>query len=379
MELTMSKTSIPQRIQNILWAKSAGRCEFPGCNKILYRDELTKSEYNSSLIAHIIADSPKGPRGEQGLSEKLAQEIENLMLLCHEHHRLIDGEHQESYPVTKLQDFKKRHEDRIERLTEISEDHKTVVVLYGANVGMQSAPLTAEKAYIAISENDYYPASSEPIEMSLKNSVIQDHLNEYWMIEKRNLEELFNQKLKFQIKDGHINHLSIFGFAPQPLLIYLGYLLSDIQAAELYQLHRSPPNWIWKELSMDEKCHVIKSEQTGSDIALAVSMSQSVESRKIQEVLGNDTPIWTIAVNEPNSEYLKTKHQLTDFRVTYKKVLSEIKLINGDKARIHLFPASPIPVAIEMGRARFPKVDLPMTIYDYNKVRGGFIKAIEIE
>ena len=375
----MSKTSIPQRIQNILWAKAAGRCEFPGCNKILYRDELTKAEYNSSLIAHIIADSPDGPRGDEELSPAMAKDISNLMLMCHEHHKLIDGEHKDDYPVETLQEYKKRHEDRIERLTDISEEYKTWVVLYGANVGHQSSPLSVKKAHLAIAESGYYPATSEPIELSLKNSVIKDHHNEYWLIEKRNLEELFNQKLKHQIQDGHYSHLSIFGFASQPLLIYFGHLLSDIPAADLYQLHRSPPNWIWKESLTKEQCQLIPTEKTGSDIALTISLSQNVEANKVYEFLGDDIPIWNITVKEPNSEYLRSKDQLDDFRKTYKNALNAIKLQNGDKARIHLFPASPIPAAIEMGRARFPKVDLPMTVYDYNKERGGFIKAIEIE
>ncbi|MGL4879955.1 MAG: HNH endonuclease, partial [Waterburya sp.] len=44
------------------WIKSGGRCQFRGCNKLLYRDDLTKIEKNSSYFAHIVADSPGGVR-----------------------------------------------------------------------------------------------------------------------------------------------------------------------------------------------------------------------------------------------------------------------------------------------------------------------------
>ena len=54
-----------------------------------------------------------------------------------------------------------------------------------------------------------------------------------------------------------------------------------------------------------------------------------------------------------------------------KKIISSIT--------IHVFPAVPVSVAIEIGRARLPKVDLPMVIYDYNKKRDGFVKALDIE
>ena len=42
------------------------------------------------MFAHIIADEPGGPRGHPVLSKQLAKELSNLMLLCLDHHRLID-------------------------------------------------------------------------------------------------------------------------------------------------------------------------------------------------------------------------------------------------------------------------------------------------
>ena len=86
----MSKTPISVKNQNLLWAISGGRCEYEGCNTPLYMDILTKKKYNKAYIAHIVADSLDGPRGDPERSEKLANEISNLMLLCDPHHTLID-------------------------------------------------------------------------------------------------------------------------------------------------------------------------------------------------------------------------------------------------------------------------------------------------
>ena len=341
-------------------------------------DTLTKSEFNIAYIAHIIADSPSGPRGDKILSKQMAIEISNLMLLCDEHHRLIDKEKVTEHPVELLQKYKKNHEERINRVTGIIPEMESHIILYGANVGEHSSPINKNKANIAILENGFYPAESDPIELSLKNSAKKDDKDEFWKTEKENLFELFNQKVKYRLKDGIINHLSIFGIAPQPLLIYLGHLLSDLPTAEVYQLHRSPPDWVWKENVTNSKCHLLKSDKKGTDIALVISISQKIEPQKIFEILGENIPVWTITVEEPNSEYLRSNEQLEDFRILYKKALSEMKFINGDKARIHLFPASPVSVAIEMGRARLQKADLPMTVYDYNERRGGFVSAIDI-
>ena len=88
----MSKTKISSMNQNLLWAISGGRCEYDGCNEVLYTDILTKKRYNTAYIAHIVADSPDGPRGDTERSSLLANNISNLMLLCDRHHRLIDKE-----------------------------------------------------------------------------------------------------------------------------------------------------------------------------------------------------------------------------------------------------------------------------------------------
>lgn len=86
----MSVTSITTKKQNLIWAVSGGRCEYEGCNRILHIDILTKKKYNSAYIAHIVADKPDGPRGDTVRSKLLCDDISNLMLLCNEHHNLIE-------------------------------------------------------------------------------------------------------------------------------------------------------------------------------------------------------------------------------------------------------------------------------------------------
>ena len=64
----MSVSYIPAKVKYALWAQSAGRCEYEGCNKILWQDLVTKAKYSTAYIAHIIADKEGGPRGHKVLS-----------------------------------------------------------------------------------------------------------------------------------------------------------------------------------------------------------------------------------------------------------------------------------------------------------------------
>jgi hypothetical protein len=120
----MSHTNVPDKTKLRLWVAAGGRCQYPGCNKPLYRDDLTLSEMNRSNIAHIIADSPEGPRGDAFYSEKLAAEFSNLMLLCYDHHHLIDHERLDEHPPEALRTMKAEHERRIEMVTGIQNDSR---------------------------------------------------------------------------------------------------------------------------------------------------------------------------------------------------------------------------------------------------------------
>ena len=57
------------------------------------------------------------------------------MLLCPECHRYIDNEGKNKYTAEILFEMKQRHEDRILRLTSISEDLQAHVVTYGSKIG----------------------------------------------------------------------------------------------------------------------------------------------------------------------------------------------------------------------------------------------------
>ena len=241
-----ARPKIPDKTVIRLWTLAGGRCQYTGCNEALWRDELTMADMNAAYIAHIVAAEPNGPRGDAVLSPQLATDISNLMLLCDKHHRLIDREDAAGHPVNLLKQMKQAHEQRMELVTSMKEENKSYVLLYCANIGLHSTAITLEKAKHAMMQG-WYPAESAPIQLYWQDSPFCDHKPEFWTLEKENLNTKYAERIKPRIASGEITHLSIFAFAPQPLLFYLGHLLSDITAAEVYQLHREPQNWLWQD------------------------------------------------------------------------------------------------------------------------------------
>lgn len=370
--------AINSATQYMLWGKAAGRCEFAGCNKHLWQSSVTKEQVNIAQKAHIWSFSSSGPRGNDGISTAQLNNIENLMLVCHECHRLIDQDNDgEKFSVQILQSMKVAHERRIELATSIAPEMQSNILMYGANIGEQSSPLTFKKAANALFP-EHYPADSTPITLGLKGSPFQDHSEHYWLTEKKTLEENFKRLVRPKLIDGHIEHLSVFGIAPQPLLIRLGSLLSDIPAADIYQLHREPATWSWDDAFAPLAFIIKKPKKVCPTVALNFSISATIDASRIHAVMGEDISIWTITIVNTHNDCIKSKEDLSHFRQKMRKLYDQIKLVHGENCNIHIFPAVPVSIAIEIGRVRMPKTAIRLHLYDEQKNRGGFVHTFDV-
>lgn len=374
----MSVSNIPQPVKFILWGKAAGRCQYRGCNKSLFVDALTKGEFNQSYIAHIVADVPDGPRGDTIRSPLLKQDINNLMLLCDTHHRKIDKDDVPGHSESLLLEMKKEHEDRIEKVANIAYDMQSHIVTYKANVGAHTPVVTYESVREYLLPT-HYPAQSSAIDLSLSNSPQRDRNAAFWQTELENLETQFAEQLRPKLRKSGINHLSLFAFAPMPLLMRLGVLFNDIQNIEVHQPIRAPKTWNLSDNQDPVAYKVIPPDNPGqSVVALNLSLSATITNDRITSVLGDDCSIYTLTIQNPFNDYLKSKVHLADFSIAVRQLLNEIKVTYGAKTDLNIFPAMPIATAIEFGRIWMPKADMPLVIYDENTVLGGFNKAIEI-
>lgn len=374
----MSSTSVPESVKFRLWGKAGGRCQYEGCNTPLWLDSLTKAEFNTAYLAHIIADNPNGPRGDPELSVKLAADITNLMLLCDAHHRQIDKVDVQGHPVGRLRSMKQDHERRIEIASGITSDKTSHILLYGANVGEHSSPVSYLAASVAMFP-ERYPAETTPLSLGMYNSSFEDRTSDFWRVEAEHLRNKVVTILRPRLATGEIQHLSVFAMAPQPLLMLLGGLLSDIPAAEVYQLHREPPDWRWQDAAVDLEYRIQEPASHDADPALVIALSATITDDRIAAAMETDAAVWRITIDEPSNDFLKSRQQSRLFRETMRQLLDRIKSTHGQKAMIHVFPAMPVALAVELGRLRMPKADLPLRVYDENRALGGFAHALDLD
>jgi hypothetical protein len=180
------------------------------------------------------------------------------------------------------------------------------------------------------------------------------------------------------LASGDVSHLSIFALAPQPLLVLLGSLLTDIPKADVFQLHREPAGWSWPATRKVPAFEISEPRDFVGPAALVLSLSASITHDRIASVLGDDASVWTVTIPKPNNDFTKSRSQLAVFRMVMKPLFDRIKARHGQSAQLHVFPAASASVAVELGRIRMPKADMPWTIYDQVNHRGGFISALSI-
>src|ERR1700735_2502031 len=102
--------AIPLRDIRLLFQQSGNRCAFPSCTRTLSCPRSGKdSTVPTSEIAHIVAESVDGPRGNHPMRSEERNRYENLILLCEEHHHVIDTQ-VATYPVDALRQMKYDHE-----------------------------------------------------------------------------------------------------------------------------------------------------------------------------------------------------------------------------------------------------------------------------
>jgi hypothetical protein len=101
--------SVNVKPQKLLWGKAAGRCAYPNCRTVLaHEDDVT----DPTLIGencHIVGEKEDGPRGKSPLPLTDRNNYENLILMCRNHHKIID-DNENYWTVSQLHTIKNEHE-----------------------------------------------------------------------------------------------------------------------------------------------------------------------------------------------------------------------------------------------------------------------------
>lgn len=381
----VGRSAINRTVEVCLFARTAGRCEFRDCNRLLVEHHVVQKPGNFAEKAHIVAYSDGGPRAEAGKSAKELNQLENLMLLCPTCHKLID-DHPDIYTVSLLRTYKAEHEERIEHVTGMSRDRATTVIrVFGAIRGAPTELARKDAMQTVIDVAGRYAhfqlaAAGDGIELDLTKLPEPEALpgSACWQSGSHLIQALGKQ-LTDAVSQGHIQHISIFGLARIPFLVLLGYVVDDKVPADIYQKHRGGnEGWAWPS-ETDRVAFEIKQLATmnSKDVAVLLSLSgkltqndlpEGAQTLAVYEILPHDV--------EPTPTLVKSKATLDSFAQTFMQLLALLEAANPRVTTLRLFGAIPASAAIECGRHLMKGVHPTVIVYD--RIDGVFQETITI-
>lgn len=378
-EKSIPRPHIPVQTERELWARSAGRCDFRSCSRLLYRDELTQTKSNLAKISHIVAFRPDGPRGHPTRSKELEIDINNLMLTCADHGKIIDDKAREAdYPEALLLEYKQEHEHRVRMLTEVTGDAQTHLLFLQVPIDVRHVTIDQKSAFRAILPK--YSAEEVPTRIDLNGMRIPTDTPEFFQLAGLCITKETEAFLARNHGNHKVNSISVFALAPIPLLIHLGHLLGDSNHVDLYQRHRSVQDWTWQqEEEIEEFYHVIKPKPLDGDqpIALLLSISDRVSRGEVVAAMGEEPLMYEISARDPGLDFLRSRKRLEVFGLEVRRLLRDLRDSHPHTDTIHLFAAVPSPVAIQFGRD-VRGLDSPFLVYEYQKRRRSYLPALTI-
>lgn len=356
----------------MLCAKAGGRCQFEGCNKRLFVDGITLKKINNSNIAHIVASAPDGPRGDEN-SYELSDKLENLMLMCQEHHKLID-DNPEQYTVKLLKKMKEQQEQKIESILDyMNYPQSEIIILESPIKNKNDVKVNYEQTVEAIRSEGNNPASNYPTLVRIQSN--ENYRNPaYWNAVENELEFQVKYQIEPIYKFEHDVRLAVFPIAPIPLIIKFGNLLGDKRKIDIFQKTRMPDTWIWqsKELT-NEFCVEKINSNRGNEVALILSLTADIDISRITNVVKADI-IYIISAKRTGVDCIMSLQDLKAFWHQYQNVCDQIKNIDG-YSEISLFPAIPVSAAFEIGRRYMQDVFPIIHVFEDSN---GFFETITI-
>lgn len=376
---------ISEATTRLLLVRSGGRCAV--CYRDLFTSGVTWKPVSLGERAHIVgrSTSERSPRGDDPTPSRARDEVDNLMLLCGTCHDDLDLQvNLDVLTVERLRAIKQAHESRIEQLLSIPPANATTVLRMQGSIGDAGVHVDRGVAAATVLQANrfaQFPLSPDRtgLEIDLRR-VAEPHAGngDYYAACTRIIDQFFVRQFGPAVEDGTIRHLSVFGLARWPLLVYLGAQLGDKLDTDIYQRHRGTEQWSWPPDGHDT---LFTWETLQGDDAAAVvvlSLSASVHVAEIPAALAPHTAYHVKPTDgvTPHYDVVGTPDALKSAERAFREVLADIEHSRKHVRRLHVLGAAPLSACVSLGRALTRGVHPHLVLYD--RVEGAYHQALEI-
>lgn len=153
--------AIREAMRRLVWSRSGATCAFPGCGALLIIDATQKDPATMiGEVAHIVGHSEEnGPRADHAVPGGDRDGETNLLLLCTEHHSIIDRQ-VNTYTVERLLAMKETHErwvrERLSKPSPVSPTMRKSEVVHSTLLAVDQLPRFVYTAPCELLERDVF-------------------------------------------------------------------------------------------------------------------------------------------------------------------------------------------------------------------------------
>ena len=358
--------SVPTRNQVLLDAH--GRCMFEGCGADLTKDPVTHERGNFTTLAHNVASSERGTRGVLHLSGDLADDPENILLLCDTHHRLVDTIAKADYPASILSAMRRRF---CETATELLD-------------GLALAPMPAfcvawpiHRQRVALPSSKQAGRALKPIGARLdgKLRMVNDNEQVLRSLEGKVLWEVMaNAVLRtaddiLQQTHGERYRAALFAMGLMPALIALGAKLGNKCDITPMLRYRENGLWYWPANEPRGEFYTIEGldrlADSEDEVSLLLGLTAVPEAtRSTAESLRMGTVSVVARAHYVGNGALGHPDDGVSFRQRMQELLHRLSNAHGVR-RVHVLPCASNAACVFFGQA-FDSYHPELVIYDFS-------------
>lgn len=373
----VGKVSPDERLK--VWVRAGGRCAF--CNVYLLESELTRRPVLLGEVAHNVAASDTGPRGDARLSAKLRNSADNLLLLCGLHHPDSDKRAQlDLLTVDQLQALKADQERRVRQATESVGRKRTGLLRMQGHIRGATVDVGMEAATEAVlrSSNRFpeLPLSfdRQGVEIDLRHVAGEASADDtYYKAATARIDEVVNQLLRPAVESGAVSHLSIFAIARFPLLVYLGSRVDDALTVDVFQRHRATESWVWPDPAADDPTFAVRrdpplddaNDHPATEAVLIINASGTIHRSELP-VSTYELPAYVIEVEQgvPHTDTVRSRTTRDSIEYAIRTMLGQLEQDDKSIRTLHVFAAAPVSVGVTLGRSVGWGIHPRLVIYD---------------
>lgn len=374
----VARSRIGELVIREIWVRAAGRCVL--CSAYLLGGGRSYFHHMPhGQVAHNVGATGgnRSPRGKSRLSLTERALPENLLLLCHQCHRMVDDAGAETvYTDEYLARKKRSHEDRVRRVTDFATVTDAAVVRMTARIRGTLSPATDRQVGAAMHYEDLHPAGEHPHDSEFAVTIDSEDTSS-WVWQEGTSK--IATKLS-ALRDSPYGTVAVFAMGPIPLLIFLGSRLDDKADIRVFPRFRDAEDLAccWRNESVIAASFKVSSsgpDVASLDIIMVLSVSAAVDPGKAPASLA-DAPRVTLTADVVGPDSIQTKADLAVFAAAWRGALAKVETDFPECERIHLLAAVPVVAAVACGQHHMRDAQPELVVYQRTNER--YVEALRI-